>query len=247
MNHRNSKGIAPLVVIGALALIGAVGLWVAKPKALHDETRRADQSEQASVEVKAAHEKEVAALNHKSAEAAASAQVMADVTASLPATTEKKFLIEEGKVMASKLEAPDPAELLRAEQRKNAVLSGKVAEAESLYSEALKHSAKLSDDLADAEAKTAKAQAARDEVDRALAETAALHRGMERQRNMTLLGLALLAALYLWTKLSHLSPSALAEATADIHKGKDAIAALDGVASRFQQKLTRTIRIIFHN
>lgn len=246
MNPQKNSGVALLVVIGALAIAGALGLWVFKPKALHGESKRAEQSEQVSAEVKAAHEKEIAAEKKRSSEAAASSQVMASVVASLPATPEKQFLTEEGKVLASKLESPDPTELLKAEQRKNAVLTGKVAEAELLYSQALQHSSELSRDLVQAKEDTSRALAARDAVDRNLNETAALHRGMERQRNMTILALAALAAVYLWTKLTHLSPGAMAEAVADIKKGVNGVDAIDLVTTRSQQKLVAFWQKHFH-
>ncbi len=243
---KNYKGAVQLVVIGLIALAGACGFLAFKPKKLDGASRNAAASQNATASVNAAHEAELQALKDKSSSAAAGVAVVGRVAGAMPDTPVRSAIVSEVGIVQSKLEPPNPIELLAAEKRAKAFLSGQLEEAHQLVTSAYQDSAALRDKLSAAEAKTAKAEAAREVIDLKLSEAAAKALGAEQASNRWKLGLAALAILYLYTKATHLSPGAIAEAAADIKKGTNGLVALDGVTTRLQQSLTRAWQKHFH-
>ena len=245
-NHLKScRGGGPLIYV-VVAGVLALAAFMFKPRALDGDSRRADASVAASKDVEKAHDDKDKAVKQKSSEAAASVEVMSSVIAVLPESPEKTFLVEEGKVVKSKLEPPDPMELLAAEKRKVAILTGQVEEGHRLYALAFQHTKELEEKLSAADAKIAEKEAQREAVDLKLQQTASERLGAERQRNQILVALAVLVVLYLYTKVTHLSPNALAEAVKDIKGGTPGVQALDSVTTRTQQAIARFIQKHFH-
>jgi hypothetical protein len=242
----NNRGIAPLLVVGYIAVVGLLGFLAFKPKFLDKTSKTAAASTVATTNLNTAHEEEVKALKAKSASAAAGIAVVNQVAGTLPDTPARSAIVSEASIVQSKLEAPDPVEQLAAERRANAILTGNLEEARRLNALAYQDSASLRDRTIAAEAKSAKAEAARDAIDQKLGEAAAASLASRNAINRMWLGIIVLAALYLWTKFSHLSYGSVAEIAADIKKGKDALGALDSGTSRIQQKLSRIWGSIFH-
>jgi hypothetical protein len=242
----NNRGDGGLTVILLIAVLGACGFIAFKPKFLDKASKTAAASTVATTNLNTAHEEEVKALKAKSASAAAGVAVVNQVAGTLPDTPARSAIVSEASIVQSKLEAPDPVEQLAAERRANAILTGNLEEARRLNALAYQDSASLRDRTIAAEAKSVKAEAARDAIDQKLGEAAAKALGAENASNRWKLAVLALGLLYLWTKFSHLSYGSLAEIAADIKKGKDGLTALDTAATPLQQKLSRIWGAIFH-
>ena len=219
---KSNRGGITLLILAVLALSG-LGVWALKPRATHGDSRRADASAAAS-------DKLVAATNAPAAVAAASVAKIAEANAQAPASPARDFIAQESQVAAANLPAPDPQALLAAERRRAAVMEGQRDEARALYADALKRADQLQREKTEAIRQ-------RQAVDSELAQVAAERLGAERTQNRLALVAALAVALFLYVKLTHLAPGALAEAVADIKSGKAApLQALDGVTTRLQQR-----------
>jgi hypothetical protein len=219
-------GFAPLVVVVVLAALGLTA-YVAKPKIFHGETRRAEAAAVATKKVEDA-------TDRQSAVAAASVVKIGEANAAAPASPAKDFIAREVPVALASLPAPDAQALLEAERRKSAVMEGRAVEAESLYVAALKRANALGQEKAEAIR-----QAERANVD--LLNAAAAHRAAEQERNGFVLVAVACAALYVYVKITHVSPGALAEAVRDIKANVHPIQALDSVMTRTQQGVVKVI------
>lgn len=224
MQTKNSSGLAVLVVVLAVALLGG-GLLIAKPKFLSGASKRASASTAATARL-------ATATNKQGAEAAASVVKIGEANTEAPVSLERVFIGKEVPVALAKLPSPDPLALLESEKRKSAILEGRAQEAESLYARELLNSAAL-------ERERLLAIAARHAADIALEQSAALGLGMERQRNLFMLAAAAAAALWLWVKLTHPSPGAIADAINEIRQGENPLAALNFITNRTQQRLIK--------
>ena len=218
-----TKAFAFLPVLIGIAVVGVAGLFVAKPKFLHGDSRRAAASTEATAAVDAA-------VTKQGAEAAASVVKIGEANATAPDSKEKDFIAREVPVALAKLPAPDAQALIEAERRKAAVLAGQLEAVSRLYDQALKRADVL-------ERERAAALAERRAADLRLEQAAAEALGAERTRNGFIFCGVLAVGLYLYVKLTHFSPSAIAEAVADIKAGVHPITALDTVAGRLQQRL----------
>jgi hypothetical protein len=228
MRPQSSRGDGGVTLLVALALV-ALGVIVMKPKIFHGDSRRADKS----VETTAAL---VDATAKQAAEAAASVVKIGEANATAPESPEKSFIAREVPVALAKLPAPDPRALIEAERRKAAVLAGRLEEANRLYGVAMERADKL-------ERERAAALAAKRASDAELERVAAERLGAERLMNWALAVAGLCVVLWLYAHITRPSVGALAEAVKDIKAGNltgnAAIAALDGVTTRLQQRLIR--------
>ena len=240
---KNARGEITLATVLVIALVGGLGfLAFKKPKSLDGASRTATASQKATAELEAAHQAELQALRNKSASAAAGVTTIGKVADGLPDTPTREAIVSEVGIVNSKLEKPDTAELLAAERRANAILTGNIAEARRLNELAYAHSSQLQNRVVEAEARTAKAEAERQAVDLRLSEAAAKALGAEQASNRWKLALGVLVVIYLYTKLTHIGPGAIAEAARDMKGGVPGITALDSVTSRFQQKIARFLQ-----
>lgn len=222
----NNRGETVVIVLVIAGLLG-IAAWALKPKFLDGDSRRAERSRETTAEL-------IDAQKARSAAAAASVVKIGEANATAPDSLEKDFIAKEVPVALSNLEAADAQKLIEAERRKVAVLTGQVEAANALYEKALK--------AAQAEAARAqKAEAEKLETDNELSRVAAERLGAERQKRIFMLVAAGILVLWLYVKVTHLSPNAIAEAVTDLRtNGKvDAIQAIDSVASRTQQRLVR--------
>lgn len=225
------RGEALTIVLLAIVLIGGGAIGLSKTKWFHGDTKRANKATDTTTAL-------VEATAKQGAVAAASVVKIGEANATAPESPEKSFIAREVPVALASLPKPDPEALLQAERRKVAVMEGRLAEASNLYGDALKRADQL-------ERERAAALAAKLKADVELQRVAAERLGAEKQAFWAFCLVGAIALLYIYTKLSHLSPSALAEAVRDMKGGageaNPAVAALDGVTTRFQQSIIRTI------
>lgn len=228
MNRSPNSGVAPLVVVAVLAIAG-LGVAAFKPKWLHGDTRRAETSASTTEALLASQKK-------LSSTAAASVTMIGEANTAAPDSPVKNYIAREVPVALSLLEAPDPVALLAAAERKNAVLQGKVEAIERLYGDQARTSEALRRDYT-------VAIAAKRASDTELAQVAAERLGAEKTATRWMIVAGVCVGLYLWVKLTHIGPGAMAEAVADMRKqgATEGITALDGVTSRIQQKMVRFI------
>ncbi len=252
-NPRSAFTTIEVVVV--VALLGALGLMVAKPKFLSGESRRADQSRQATQQVVQAQAKVEDAqakidetAKQRSSTAAASVTTMVKAAEEAPKSPHSAFIAKEGRLALTYLDPADPAALLASEQRYSAFLEGKVELIQTLYSDAYKESKELATKLeaekkakAEAEAKLADAMAQRAAIDQKLIVKAAEHLATERQRNMAILVAVVIGGLWLWAKLTHFSPFQMKNAVLDIQNGVQPIVALDTNATPLQQRIVNLL------
>lgn len=251
MRYNSRSGLTGIELAVVLALVAAVGLYVLKPKALDGESRRADQSQQATqqvvqtqAKVDDAQHKVDEAAKKRSAAAAASVTTIVRAAEEAPKSPQTSFIAKEGRLTLTNLEAPDAMALLASEQRYTAFLEGKVDMIQSLYSDAYKESKELATKLenekqakADAEKKRDAAVAEREKIDQKLIVKAAEHLATERQRNIAILIAVIVLGFWIWAKLTHFSPFQMKNAVLDIKNNVEPIVALDTYATPLQQKI----------
>ena len=175
-------------VILVAALVGLLGWGASKTLPIFNgESRRADKGQETTAALNAA-------ANAPAAANTASAQVIGQAAARLPDSPAATFIRQEVPIMLARGPVPDAAELLAAEKRLNAYLSGQLDEARKLHGKALEQAGDLRAALADAQAAKRNAD---DAISTAAAEAIAANR--------TALGLGALAALalaaFVWIKL----------------------------------------------
>lgn len=211
-----------LLVVGVVAL-GGWGL--SKTKWFHRETKRAAASTTTTQQL-------VAATDAQGAAAAAVLTKIGEANTTAPLSRERDFISRAVPIGLGFLPAPDPQKLLELERLKVAVLTGQLETASALNDNLLADGAKLRRDYA-------AALAAKRASDLALEQAAAQARGAEQQAFWLMLIAGAAAALYLWTKLSHVSPLSLSAAVRDLREGTTepnaAIASLDANLTPFQQ------------
>ena len=214
MNSR--RGEALTIVLIVIALIGG-GVWLAKPKFLHGDSRRAADS-------KATTSALVATASAQGAAAAASVAKIGEANAAAPASAAKEFIGREVPVALSRLPSPDPLELLEAEKRRAAVMEGRLDEARTRYEAAAKTSARL-------QTERDEALAAKHAADSALADAAAARLAAERQAALFIAACVLLALGLAYVKFFSITPASLGLAAAGIRAGEEPIAALSRVTA----------------
>lgn len=227
----NNRGEALTIVLLAIVLLGGGAWGLSKTKWFDGASRRAQTSTQTTDALVAAKDKQAAV-------AAASVVKIGEANAVAPDSPSKTFIGREVPVALASLPPADIEALIAAERRKVAVLEGRLVEADRLYGDAMKRA----DEYQQA---AARAIAAKRASDLALQQAAAQALGAEQQAFWFMLLAGAAGVLYLWTKLSHVSPLSLSRAVAEIRTGNaetnPAIAALDGAITPFQQANTKAM------
>ena len=185
---KSQRALAVESVILVIALVGFLGWGASKTlPVFNGESRRAAKGQEATAALNAA-------ANAPAAANTASAQVIGQAAARLPDSPAATFIRQEVPIMLARGPVPDAAELIAAEKRLNAYLSGQLDEARRLHSSALTQAGDLRAALADAQAAKRNAD---DAISTAAAEAIAANR--------TALGFGVLAALalaaFVWVKL----------------------------------------------
>jgi hypothetical protein len=219
-----ARGEAATAVILLVALLGLGGWGLSKTKWFHRDSKRAAAST-------ATTEALVTTQDERSAKAAAVLTKIGETNAEAPASPQQRVIARFVPIGLSLTGEPDPAFLLDLERLKVAELTGRLAQANAINTEILGDTARLRQDYA-------RALAAKRASDLALEQAAAAARAAEQQQFMFMCVAIGVGALYLWTKLSHVSPFSLSAAVRDLRTGArepDAIAALDANITPFQQ------------
>jgi len=222
------------LILLVIVLLGAGGYGLSKTKWFNGDAKRATQSTETTANL--------LSINAERDGKIASVFTAIGVTNSeAPESQQRRVIGRFVPVGLSLVSAPpDPAFLLELEKLKVAELSGKLSQADRINDALLRDAGATQRELA-------KAIAAKRASDQALEWAAAEKLGAEKQAFWFMLAAAGAAILYVYTKVTHLSPGALAEAVSDIRKDPtQAIAAIDGVTTRLQQKLVRFSRRVFH-
>lgn len=233
---RTTRGEAATAILIGVALAGVV-LFGWKPKWLDRESRRAQASQQATTQLQEAAAAVDAAQEKRSSEAAASVTEIGRAASDAPASPQTEFIKREVPVALSKLPAPDAQALIEAAERRAAVEAGKYEVAARMYEQAMQRSDQLAERLTKAEAALVAANAKREAADRAISEAAAANLALERQRNQFIIVALVAGGLWLYVKMTRLSPGRLAEAVTDIRAGTDPVRALDNVTSPWEQAI----------
>lgn len=229
MHHsqlKGARGFAPILIVYILAGLGAI-LFVTKPKFLNGDSKRAGTAV-------ATTEKVLAATSNQSAKAGAVFAKIGETNAEAPDSPQKRVIGRFSTLGLSFTDAPDAAFMLALEKLKTAELSGKVAEAEKINGSLLQDAEKT-------RATLAKAISDKRASDTALVEEAAERIGAERARNWAILAVLVAVGLYLYVKLTHLSPGAVSTVATDIRAGVPPLQALDSSTTRLQQWYISTL------
>lgn len=240
---RSARGVGVVEVVVVVAVLGLVG-WLAKPRLLDGESRRADASAAASAQVETAVARAVAAEQAKGATVAASVQQIGLAAAAADPSPHTDYIIRESAWVAPLLPSPDAAAQLAAERRRLAMVEGRLDEARRLYATADKDRAALLARAERAEGATAKAFAARRQADAALAEAAAANLALKRRsaQQWLTIGALVILAVFLW--LNGISPAKIGRAMADIRAGTSPAAAFDTVLPEWiQSRVNRAARL----
>lgn len=225
MNKRSSTRGEVLTAV--LIVLAAGGLFLLfRPKATHGESRRAKEGTETTAQL-------VQAVDRQGASAAASVTKIGEANAQAPESPVKEFIQREVPIALAQLPTPDAQALIEAERRKVAVLAGRLEEAQRLYDQALKRADVLAKEREEA-------IAAKRESDLKSEQAAAEALGAEKRSAQYLVGGLVLLGLYIWAKVTHLSPGGMASLATYVRKdGDDALRALDTVTTPLQQKLVR--------
>jgi hypothetical protein len=207
----NARGEASTILIVVLAL-AAIGL-IKMPDLFDRDGKLAQESQEATESLIQSQEKQGASV-------AASVVQIGTANTMAPESPAKAFISREVPLALSQLPAPDAMALNAAEQRRFAVMEGRLQEANQLYLGAHEKADKLTKDLA-------LAIDARRKADVALIEVAAAKRAAEKQRAIIAFIAICLLGLWVYAKLMGLGPRALGQIAADIRSGSNPIAALD--------------------
>jgi hypothetical protein len=184
---KSQRGEVATILIIGLVVVANVLLAAKVVPIFNGDSRRAKEGQATTAALNQAHEAPAAANT-------ASAQVIGQAAARLPDSPAASFIRNEVPIMLARGPVPDAAELIAAEKRLNAYLSGQLDEARRLHSSALTQAGDLRAALADAQAAKRNAD---DAISTAAAEALAANRAA--------LGLGVLAALaiaaFVWVKL----------------------------------------------
>lgn len=222
-------GSVSLIVVLALALLGG-GAYASKRFGWFDQRTKEAQTSQKTTD------QLVKATDNQGGAAAAYVATIGATNAQAPDSKEKTAIAGLVPIALSYLPEPDPKKLLEAEKLKNAYLTGQLTLASNLTASALS-------EAAEARKETLKALTAKRASDEALLESAKEANEANADRFLFMIVAGAAGVLYLWTKLTHISPGQLSNIVSDIRKGANetntALQAIDVHSAPLQQMVTR--------
>lgn len=205
------KGSTELVVLLVILLAG--GGILSLPSFFNKDKSRAKTSEKATAEL-------LEAQKEQGASAAASVVEIGRANMMAPDSPAKEFIEREVPLTLSKLPAPDVKELLEAEQRRLAVMEGRIIEANRLYGQATIRAEKLALELE-------RAVDARRNADKALLLAAEARSAANRQKLLFGILAGSFAVLWLLSKIYGIGPQTAGRIVADIRQGVSPVQAFD--------------------
>lgn len=206
-----ARGEASTLLILVLALVAAGAISL--PNLFNRDNKRAKESQQTTEQLIDAQSKQGAAV-------AASVVEIGRANTLAPDSPSKDFIDREIPLTLSKLPPPDPKELLEAEQRRLAVMEGRLLEANKLYGQATIRAEKLALELE-------RAVNARRNADKALLLAAEARSAAQRQRLLFGLLAGSFAALWILSKIYGIGPQTAGRIVADIRQGISPVQAFD--------------------
>jgi len=222
---KGERGEATLAALLVIIALGGLAWGGIKSGWFSGESKRAKVSTNTTTAL-------IAAKDKQAAMAAASVTKIGEANQVAPESPSRDFIAREVPVALASLPPPDIDALMQAESRKRAVLEGRLVEADRLYGDAMKRADEY-------QREAQRAIAAKRASDLALEQAAAEARGADSQSFIFMCIAIAAGALYLWTKLSHVSPLTLSRAVQDIRTKQEepesAIRALDSATTPFQQ------------
>ena len=225
---KSQRAFATLIILGVVALLG-VGTYGAIHFGLFSgESKRAKTGTQTT-------ETLVAVNNQQDAKAGAVFAKIGDTNAEAPDSPQKKVIARFVPIGLSLTGEPDAAFMLELEKLKSATLQGRIDQADKINADIMKDTAQLRRELAAAVA----AKRASD-----LAIQQAADKDAARDGDMFILICITVAAigLFLYVKITHASPGALARIVTDLRSGaveSPAVAAVDGATTPLQQMMVK--------
>ncbi len=225
----NNKGLTGIEVVAVVALLGGA-LYLVVPSIFPGASKRAKQSTEATKAVEEANK-------HQAAVVAASVVKMGEVAHLVENVPVKSFLIEGSCLALSRRPTPDAKELLEAEKRKNAFLSGQLAVKDKLYAEASGETIKLRNALE-------KANIERRAVDLELEKAAAAEHAQFTQK-LAIGGIALVfLAGFVYLKVMNMAPDTAGKSMADIRAGVKLTKAFDAnLSPRFYSRIRKATKL----
>jgi len=230
-SHNRKRGEITIAVIAIVAVVGALAVWIGKPKKLDGESRRAQAGIEATAKLEAAHKAEIAAKDAQAATAAASVAQIGVAAGDVPPSPATDFIGREVTVAASLLPKPDALALLAAEQRRLAIMEGRLAQADALYRTAYADVAKLTERALQAERARDAAQDARAKADAAISEAAAANLALTRQSRLQwalfIGAVVLFGGGWIFTKVYGIDLTTAGKILTDIRAGSSPTQAFD--------------------
>lgn len=234
---KSNKGSILVALWVGTVVVGLAAFSLSKTKWFHGDTKRANEAKETTVEL-------VAAKNAQASAAVSYLEIIGETNQEAPDSKQKVVISQLVNPAIGYLGvAGDLKKRVEALAIKNAVLEGKLALATSLTNDALGRAN-------DAIERATKAEDAKKSADDELARVAAERVGAEKARFVYFAAIGFLVVIYLYTKLTHIGPGAVAELVSDLKNSTGPVAvadkfgdlhipAVDAVTSRLQQKITR--------
>ena len=219
--HRGSVGMDIVVV---LAVFGVAG-WMGKAFLFSDDKKNAKESAEATEQLLVAQQEQAASV-------AASVTSIGAANEEAPESPSKAFIAREVPEALALLPNAPKSALKAAEQRRMAVMEGRLHEANRLYAE-------LRDENAYLIKQKEEAIKRRIEADKTLID-AARERANDELRNMLIIGVAGLLAFGWFTRARQSVPLAiLGQNLGMANRPKELVSHLDATLSPSQQKVVR--------
>ena len=228
-----------------ILVLVALGVFVAKPKFLDSRTKEADHSAEASKKVEGAVAEAIAAEDAKGAAVAASLNQIGVAANQLPTTPQSIFISREVSFVSPLLPPPNPLKLLEAERRRSALLEGRLDEADRMYTAGVASNTKLLERATNAEAKAAVAFDTRRDMDKQLAESAALARGQQQMIAIISVIAALAVGLWLYVHFTSFGTADIARLVNRVNTGMNPIDAIDATIPDWMHSKIKTTAAVF--
>ncbi len=207
-----------------LAVVAAIGWGATKTTSFFNKnSHNAKQGEKTTAAL-------IVASNSVGSAQTASAQVIGEAVADMPASENRSFVLNEIPIMIARGPAPDPQQIIKARDRRIAFLEGNLSAQEKLTNKALKDAGELRSEL---EVTTAAKQASDEKTTVAAAEELAANRATIGLGILLACAVAAYIWLRSWTSGNTISFSSLGEINAMVHKGEATLEqALDSIVDR---------------
>lgn len=225
---KSIRAFAQLLVLAIIVILGGAGYFTVKSGVFNKDMQRA------KVEVKTTAAL-VDATNAQLGQGAAVLTTIGEANATAPDSKERDFIGRAVPIGLGVLGAPNQQFLFQMEQLKNATLTGQLKQADRINSD-------LTQEAGVARAIAARALVAKQAADNNSLVAAKAEAAANADKLLMFYALLAVAALYIYTKVTHFSPGQISTYVTDLRQQgvadvNQAIAKLDVVARPWQQKM----------